>query len=59
MADRHDKPPDPAPNGLRKTEAAFDLWLKRGLHQLYDDIASEPIPPEILKLIEDDKKRSK
>ncbi len=44
------KPPKPD-----KPEA-FDLWLKRGLHQIYDDVANEPVPDELLKLIEDDRK---
>ena len=48
-------PPDPPP--ARKPEAAFDLWLQRGLHKLYDDIANEPIPEELLKLIEEDRKK--
>lgn len=34
---------------------AFDIWLQRGLHQLYDSVAKEPIPDELLKLIEQDK----
>jgi hypothetical protein len=34
---------------------AFDIWLQRGLHQLYDSVANEPIPDELLKLIEQDK----
>jgi len=59
MADRHDKPLDPVPSAPRKADPAFDIWLKRGLHQLYDQVANEPIPPELLKLIEDDKKRTK
>ena len=33
------------------------VWLKRGLHQIYDDVANEPIPEELLKLIEDDRKK--
>ena len=33
---------------------AFDLWLKRGLHQIYDDVAKEPIPKDILRLLEED-----
>ena len=36
---------------------AFDLWLKRGLHKIYDTVANEPIPDEWLKLIEDDRKK--
>ncbi len=43
-------------NASAKPEA-FDLWLKRGLHQIYDDVANEPIPDELLKLIEDDRKK--
>lgn len=34
---------------------AFDLWLKRGLHQIYDDVAKEPIPEDLLRLIEEDR----
>ncbi|MDB5368597.1 MAG: hypothetical protein JWP20_155 [Roseomonas sp.] len=36
-------------------DAAFDLWLQRGLHAMYDDIAREPIPEELLRLIEQDR----
>ena len=36
---------------------AFDIWLQRGLHQLYDDIAQEPVPEELLRLIEEDRKK--
>lgn len=57
MADRKDKPPAPTPNKSNRADAAFDLWLQRGLHALYDKFAEEPIPPELLKLIEDDKKK--
>jgi hypothetical protein len=41
----------------RKAEAAFDLWLQKGLHEIYDTVAREPIPDELLKLIEEDRKR--
>jgi hypothetical protein len=34
---------------------AFDIWLQRGLHQLYDSVAKEPVPDELLKLIEQDR----
>lgn len=37
--------------------AAFDVWLQRGLHQLYDDVAKEPVPDELLKLIEEDRQK--
>ncbi len=54
-------PPRPEPKGAakkpRKTEAAFDVWLQRGLHAIFDVTASEPIPDELLRLIEEDRKR--
>ena len=46
-------PPGKAPPG--GVDQAFELWLNRGLHQLYDDVAKEPLPDELLKLIEQDK----
>ena len=39
------------------SDAAFDVWLRRGLHQIFDDVAREPIPPELLRLIEQDRKK--
>jgi hypothetical protein len=36
-------------------DAAFDLWLQRSLHQLFDKVAKEPIPHELLRLIEGDR----
>lgn len=42
-------------NASLDKENPFDLWLKRGLHQLFDDVANEPIPEELLRLIEEDR----
>ena len=52
-------PPETPPSVRkpRKTEAAFDLWLQRGLHEIYDSVAREPIPDELLKLIEGDRRK--
>jgi len=51
------KPVQSAANGRGHTapEAAFDIWLQRGLHQLFDDVMREPIPEELLRLIEQDR----
>lgn len=38
-------------------DRAFDMWLQRSLHRMFDDVASEPIPPELLRLIEEDRTR--
>lgn len=54
MSGRKDRTPDdPLPE--QETGAAFDLWLKRGLHQLFDEVANEPLPEELLRLIEVDR----
>ncbi|CAH0261114.1 hypothetical protein ROS9278_03402 [Roseomonas sp. CECT 9278] len=51
-------PSKPARNAKAAVpDAAFDVWLRRGLHQIFDDVAREPIPPELLRLIEQDRKK--
>jgi hypothetical protein len=30
----------------------FDLWLSRGIHSLHSAVTAEPIPPELLRLID-------
>ena len=58
MKQRKDKPvPAPQPKASRPSEAAFDVWLRRGLHDLFDEVAREPLPPELLELIEEDRKK--
>ena len=42
----------------KEVDQAFDVWLRRGLHQLYDTVAREPIPDELLRLIEEDESSS-
>lgn len=43
----------------RKTDTAFELWLQRGLHQIFDEVAREPIPDDLLKLIEENREDTK
>jgi hypothetical protein len=45
------------PGRERAPDAAFNLWLQRGLHDLFDDVAKEPIPEELLRLIEEARKK--
>lgn len=52
MSARDRKPSSSAKSG-KKEDDAFDIWLKRGLHQLFDDVAKEPIPEELLRLLEE------
>lgn len=43
-----------APRSEKNASEAFDVWLQQGLHKLYDSVAKEPIPDDLLKLIEQD-----
>jgi len=55
-ADQKPSGPPPSPAGKEEgVDRAFDLWLQRGLHQLYDTVAKEPIPEDLLRLIEEDR----
>ncbi len=47
--------PQSVPKRRRKGDSAFELWLQRGLHQMFDDVANEPVPDELRKLIDDDR----
>lgn len=58
MGKTDQEPPEAAIPPDKKAEdgdIAFDLWLRRGLHQLYDTVANEPVPDELLRLIEEDR----
>ena len=40
-------------------ERPFDMWLQKQLHAMYDEIAAEPLPNDLIKLIERDASKSK
>jgi hypothetical protein len=42
------------PRKKNTEERPFDLWLHKQLHAMYDEIASEPLPTDLLKLIDND-----
>lgn len=54
MTQRKGKTEPEPPKKSRPADSAFDIWLNRGLHQLFDDVAREPIPDDLLKLIDED-----
>jgi hypothetical protein len=56
-----DKPPkkkssDSMGRGKTKSpnERPFDTWLQKQLHAMYDEIAAEPLPDDLVNLIERD-----
>ena len=57
MSDEKGKPRDNSAKQSRATDSAFDTWLNRGLHQIFDDVMHEPIPPELLKILQSDKEK--
>ena len=40
-------------------ERPFDMWLQKQLHAMYDEIAAEPLPNDLINLIERDASKSK
>lgn len=36
------------------SERPFDTWLQKQLHAMYDEIAAEPLPDDLVNLIERD-----
>ncbi|MBL0897147.1 MAG: hypothetical protein IBJ17_00410 [Reyranella sp.] len=38
----------------RGNDRPFDMWLQKQLHAMYDEIASEPLPDDLLNLIDSD-----
>ena len=57
MTEPKGKPGEKSDKQSRSTDSAFDNWLNRGLHQIFDDVMNEPIPPELLKILQNDKKK--
>ena len=47
----------PSPKPKKARDQAFNIWLRRGLHQLFDDVVNEPVPEELLKLIQEDREK--
>jgi hypothetical protein len=59
MASNDDKPEAagagrPPRSKPRATDRPFDMWLHKQLHAMYDEIASEPLPDDLLNLIDKD-----
>jgi hypothetical protein len=42
------------PRAKAAVERPFDMWLQKQLHAMYDEIAGEPLPEDLLGLIDSD-----
>ncbi len=51
--------PPGAPMKAAPSERPFDVWLQKQLHAMYDEIANEPLPADLLHLIESDARKKK
>ena len=38
-------------------DAAFDVWLDHGLREMFGDVEKEPIPADLLALIQQDREK--
>ena len=47
-----DRKPKPRPKDV--PDRPFDRWLQKQLHAMYDEIASEPLPRDLLNIIDTD-----
>ena len=47
--------PEPDDFWMESKPDLFELWLRRGLHEAFDAIAAEPVPEDLLRLIEEDR----
>ncbi len=44
-----------AADWLTKPADPFDLWLRDGLRKAFNHVCAEPIPEEIMQLVEEDR----
>jgi hypothetical protein len=43
-------------SGRSKSDVAFDRWLSRALSESFDPVLNEPVPPDLLALLEEDER---
>lgn len=40
-------------------EQPFDRWLRKQLHAMFDEVVNEPLPAELMQLIDEDADRAR
>jgi hypothetical protein len=59
MADG-DKPPEGGPVfGPAAEEQPFDRWLRKQLHAMFDEVVNEPLPADLVSMIDQDADRAR
>jgi len=46
--------PDSRTSIVTKAKQPFDHWLQKQLHELYDSITKEPLPDDLVRLLDND-----
>ena len=49
----------PGTRAKAPAERPFDMWLQKQLHAMYDEIAGEPLPDDLLSLIDQRRRRDR
>ena len=53
LADDEERKRTAADRPAEGEEDPFELWLRRSLHEVFDPALEEPVPVEVLRLIEE------
>ncbi|MBX3498028.1 MAG: hypothetical protein KF889_01175 [Alphaproteobacteria bacterium] len=40
-------------------EQPFDRWLRKQLHAMFDEVVNEPLPADLIRLIDQDAERTR
>lgn len=59
MADGEKPLPGGRAAGPAAEEQPFDRWLRKQLHAMFDEVVNEPLPPDLVRLIDEDAERAR
>jgi hypothetical protein len=45
--------------GPAAEEQPFDRWLRKQLHAMFDEVVNEPLPADLIRLIDQDAERAR
>lgn len=59
MADGDKPRPGGHAAGPGAEEQPFDRWLRKQLHAMFDEVVNEPLPSDLVRLIDEDAARTR